>query len=397
MDSAVMPMVTLIEVLDVVETGSRPTGGSDSDSFGVPSLGGENLKLDGTLNLRAVRRISQRHFASMRTGHLKLWDVLINKDGAQTGKVARYFGDYYEAAINEHLFLLRGSDQICQDFLFHVLFSQETQRTIQTLISGSAQPGLNRSFLKMTWIPLPPLEEQRRIAEILDTLDETIQATERVIAKHERIRSGLASDLLNGKASGSATNNTSRGWGMGDWRQSSLSGVAEVLDHRRVPVREEDRPRGSVPYFGANGQQGWIDRPLFDEPLILLAEDGGHFDEFARRPIAYRINGPSWVNNHAHVLRAATGVDQSFLFWSLRNKDIRRWIAGGTRSKLTRGEMEQIEIRVPPLEEQRRIAEILDAADETIKANERQLKKLQRLRSGLADDLLSGRVRTVVE
>ena len=182
---------------------------------------------------------------------------------------------------------------------------------------------------------------------------------------------------------------------MGEWITRSLGDVAEVLDNRRVPVRAEDRPRGSVPYYGANGQQGWIDRPLFDEPLILLAEDGGHFDEFARRPIAYRINGPSWVNNHAHVLRVATGVDQSFLFWSLRNKDIRRWIAVGTRSKLTRGEMEQIEIRVPPLEEQQRIGEILDTLDETIQANKKQLKKLQRLRSGLADDLLSGRVRTV--
>ena len=395
MGDAVMPMVTLDEVLDVVETGSRPNGGTNSDTIGVPSLGGENLKQDGTLDLRAVRRVSHKHFDSMRTGHLELGDVLINKDGAQTGKVARYFSKFQQAAINEHLFLLRGNDKIRQDFLFQVLFSLDTQRTIQRLITGSAQPGLNRSFLKTARIPVPPLEEQRRIAEILDTLDETIQATERVIVKHEAIRSGLASDLLTGKASGSATNNTSRGWGMGDWRQSSLSDVAEILDHRRVPVRVDDRPRGSVPYFGANGQQGWIDRPLFDEPLILLAEDGGHFDEFARRPIAYRINGPSWVNNHAHVLRAATRVDQSFLFWSLRNKDIRRWIAGGTRSKLTRGEMEQIEIRVPPVEEQRRIAEILDEADETIQANEEQLKKLQRLRSGLADDLLSGRVRTV--
>jgi len=56
------------------------------------------------------------------------------------------------------------------------------------------------------------------------------------------------------------------------------------------------------------------------------------------------LTGPSWVNNHAHVLRAACGIDQSFLFWLLRNKDIRQWIAGGTRAKLTRGELEQIEV-----------------------------------------------------
>ena len=166
---------------------------------------------------------------------------------------------------------------------------------------------------------------------------------------------------------------------MTDWSECRLGDLAEVLDSRRVPVRAEDRPRGSVPYYGANGQQGWIDRSLFDEPLVLLAEDGGHFEEFVDRPIAYRIDGPSWVNNHAHVLRAAAGVDQGYLFWSLRNKDIRHWIAGGTRSKLTRREMEQIVITLPPPKEQRRIAEILDMIDETIQTTERVITKSRRL------------------
>ena len=174
-----------------------------------------------------------------------------------------------------------------------------------------------------------------------------------------------------------------------EWQLATLDNLAVIMDNRRVPVREEDRPTGSVPYYGANGQQGWIDRPLFDEPLILLAEDGGHFDEFADRPIAYRIDGPSWVNNHAHVLRAATGVDQNFLYWSLRNKDIRRWISGGTRSKLTRGEMEQVVVPVPPLEEQRRIAEILDTIDETIQATERIIAKRETQLYGLAAYLMS--------
>ena len=170
---------------------------------------------------------------------------------------------------------------------------------------------------------------------------------------------------------------------MREWRVETIQRIAEILDNERVPVREDDRPRGTVPYFGANGRQGWIDKALFNEPLILVAEDGGNFDMFEDRPIAYRIDGPSWVNNHAHVLRAAPGTDQGFLFWSLRNKDIRRWITGGTRSKLNRGELEQVELRVPPLEEQRRIAEILDTIDETIQATERVLAKLEQKRVGV--------------
>jgi hypothetical protein len=66
--------------------------------------------------------------------------------------------------------------------------------------------------------------------------------------------------------------------------------VADFLDSRRRPVKEADRTPGPHPYYGANGQQGTIDAFLFDEPLILLAEDGGHFDE-PERGIAYRISG----------------------------------------------------------------------------------------------------------
>ena len=303
--------------------------------------------------------------------------------------------------VNNHAHVLRAASGVDQSFLFWSLRNKD----IRQWIAGGTRSKLTRGEMEQIIIKIPALAEQRRIAEILDTIDETIQATERVMAKCRSLRAGLASDLLSGRAREAS----SSGWNTSEMRLRSASGslatiewsarrlgeVADILDNRRVPVREEDRPRGSVPYYGANGQQGWIDSALFDEPLILLAEDGGHFDEFEDRPIAYRIEGPSWVNNHAHVLRAASGVDQSFLFWSLRNKDIRRWIAGGTRSKLTRGEMEQIELLVPSLEEQRYIAEVLDAIDASIQDNERRRDKLQQLRAGLANDLLSGRVRTV--
>jgi type I restriction enzyme S subunit len=70
-----------------------------------------------------------------------------------------------------------------------------------------------------------------------------------------------------------------------------LGEIAEFLDHKRRPVKESERLPGPFLYYGANGQQGTIDAYLFDEPLILLAEDGGFF-ETPERGIAYRIVGP---------------------------------------------------------------------------------------------------------
>ena len=171
----------------------------------------------------------------------------------------------------------------------------------------------------------------------------------------------------------------------------TLDSVADVLDHFRAPINSEARSfrLGVVPYYGANGQQGWIDKHLTNEPLILLAEDGGNFDEYATRPIAYKIDGPAWVNNHAHILRAKQGNSQSFIYWSIAHKDIRRFIAGGTRTKLTQGELRRIEIGAPKLEEQTLIAKILDTLDTTIRQTEALIEKLKQVKQGLLHDLLT--------
>lgn len=70
---------------------------------------------------------------------------------------------------------------------------------------------------------------------------------------------------------------------MSSWTNKSIDDSCEILDSLRVPVNEEERQArlGEFPYFGANGIQGYIDNYLFDEHLILIAEDGGNFETFA--------------------------------------------------------------------------------------------------------------------
>lgn len=141
-----------------------------------------------------------------------------------------------------------------------------------------------------------------------------------------------------------------------------LGEVVEFLDNMRKPVTESDRKAGAFPYFGANGQQGTIDDFIFDEPLVLLAEDGGHFGN-PERGIAYRVSGKTWVNNHAHVLRPRKGLELDFLCRVLENYDVTPFVTGTTRGKLTKGGASEIPIPLPPVSEQRRIAAILDQAD----------------------------------
>lgn len=148
------------------------------------------------------------------------------------------------------------------------------------------------------------------------------------------------------------------------WRLQRLDEVCEFLDSRRQPVKEPDRrlriagksESELYPYYGANGQAGWIDDYLFDEPIILLAEDGGAFGS-ASRPIAYAVEGRCWVNNHAHVLRPREGVDFDFCLYSLAIRpDVGELVTGNTRPKLNQAIAASIPITLPPLAEQKRIA-----------------------------------------
>lgn len=190
---------------------------------------------------------------------------------------------------------------------------------------------------------------------------------------------------------------------MKDWVTKTISECCEILDNKRIPLNEETRAKipGTIPYYGANGVQGYIDKYLFDEDLILIAEDGGYFDEYATRPIAYRVSGKSWVNNHAHVLRAKAEYDQSYIFYSLVHKNILKFILGGTRAKLNQSELRSIEISLPTRKpEQSAIARILSTVDKAIEKTEQLIAKYERIKTGLMQDLLTkgideqGRIRS---
>ncbi|HNV71356.1 MAG TPA: restriction endonuclease subunit S, partial [Candidatus Ozemobacteraceae bacterium] len=111
------------------------------------------------------------------------------------------------------------------------------------------------------------------------------------------------------------------------WLEVKLEDVIEILDHRREPVNSTERESriGNVPYYGATGQVGWIDDYLFNEDLILLGEDGAPFLD-SKKSVAYQIHGKSWINNHAHVLRAIAGCPNAFFAHQLNTVDYRPFV-----------------------------------------------------------------------
>ena len=157
-----------------------------------------------------------------------------------------------------------------------------------------------------------------------------------------------------------------------------LGDICEILDSKRIPITASNRKAGIYPYYGANGIQDYVDDYIFDDELVLLAEDGGYFGSIDK-PIAYRVSGKCWVNNHAHVLKPKAILDVDYLCYSLMFRDVSNIVNGATRQKLTQADMREIEIPLLTLGEQLAIVEKLNKIFALISLRKQQLSKLDEL------------------
>src|SRR5262249_48169944 len=169
------------------------------------------------------------------------------------------------------------------------------------------------------------------------------------------------------------------------WVHVTVDQVADCLDHQRVPVNKKDRQKrqGDIPYYGANGLVGYIDNYIFDESLVLVVEDETFLGR--QKPFSYKITGRSWVNNHAHVLRATAATTTDFLNFVLMFYNFVPMTTGTTgRRKLTKKALMGATLKLPPVVEQCRIVaeverrlSIIDELEAVIATN---LKRADRLR-----------------
>jgi type I restriction enzyme S subunit len=186
------------------------------------------------------------------------------------------------------------------------------------------------------------------------------------------------------------------------WVVAELRDVVDVANSEREPINATERaarivgkpPSSLFRYYGATGQVGWIDSYRSEGERVLLGEDGAPFlDPFKEK--AYVADGRFWVNNHAHVLRGASGhVDNRFLCHFLNTVDYQPFVSGSTRLKLTSSAMGRIPVVLPPTSEQRRIVDrleqLLSDLDAGVAELETAQKKLARYRQSLLKAAVEG-------
>jgi len=352
---------------------------------------GMNFK-HGEIRWEEVYHIPPKRYEEDTAIQIKTDDVLMTKDGT-IGKLLYVDSIPHpgKASLNSHLLVFRPLDnQYVPKFLFYQLHSKAFTEYIELNKSGSTFFGLTQEATGNYKTFLPPLPEQHAIAKALGDVDVLLVALEKLIAKKCDLKQAAMQQLLTGQKRLPGFH--------GEWEVKMLQEITDCFDNVRVPLNEaqRERMRGDYPYCGANGVLDFVDGYVIDDDIILIAEDGGYFDEYAYRPIAYRMIGKCWVNNHAHILKAKPGFDQGFVFYSLVHKNILNFLASGTRAKLNRSEMNKIEVRLPCDEpEQAEISGVLSDMDAEIGALKQRLAKTRALKQGMMQELLTGKTRLI--
>ncbi len=289
-------------------------------------------------------------------------------------------------------------------FLIHYLLSDAAERQARRLEVGSNYPAVTERDVALLEIPQFPLEEQRRIAEILDTIDETIQATERVIAKRTATLDGLV-EALAGRSNQVATahrplgellqlrmdyrGRTPKKLGM-DWGDGEIP----ALSANNVQMGRIDF--GKECYLGSDDlYQRWMTQGDLERGDLLITMEAP-LGNIARVPDDHRYI----LSQRVVLLRFTPALLlNDFAYWYLRGEsfqsELRRRSTGTTATGIRRAELERIEIPLVDLPQQEAVADSLSVQEEAISREQGLLRKLDETRTGLATDLLSGRVRTV--
>jgi len=277
-----------------------------------------------------------------------------------------------DVSINQDLKAVYPINELRKHFLFY--WFQSKKKYIARLGSGSTVDGISQDELKNIDFSLPPLSEQEKIVEALETWDEYLEKLTEAIKLKKKVKNGLMQALLSGKT---------RLAGFSEkWKIVKLEEILKIgngKDYKHLSP-------GAIPVFGTGGLMLHVDKPLYSGKTVFIGRKGT-----IDKPFFY--NGPFWTVDtlfYTHSFKNTLPEFVHILFqkidWKIYNE------ASGVPS-LSKKNIEKIEIHLPPLPEQTAIAQILTTADQEIEALEKKKELVENQKKFLLKNLITGKIR----
>ncbi|WP_077210397.1 restriction endonuclease subunit S [Bacillus dakarensis] len=384
-----------------------------TDDGEIIALRALNLK-NGKLKLDDIKKICRDISTKLPRSQLRSGDLLFSYVGTIGEMAIIEENDKYHLAPNVAKLTCKLND-ITPKYLLYYLLSYYGKKEINKYLTTTSQPALSMSNIRALKVIVPPLDEQQKIAEILSTVDEQIENTEKLIKSTKELKKGLMQQLL------------TKGIGHKEFKDTEIG---------RIPIEWEVTTVGSLASFIGSGITPKGGRSVYqNEGVLFIRSQNVHFLGIRLEDIAYisdeidgkmkrtrvfendvllNITGASIgrctvvpfgfpranVNQHVCIIRAKKELYpyflNSYLSSPLGQQQIFKQQLGQTREGLNFQQIREFKIVVPSIIEQQKIAEILSSVDDEIESYEQQKAKYTELKKGLMQQLLTGRIRVTV-
>lgn len=365
---------------------------------GTPIITVEHIGLDGRIRHESVPQVGRADRDRLARFALDEGDLVFSRVGA-IDRCARVSEAEQGWLFSGRLLRVRPrADQVDSRFLRAFLSHETSRRWIKNHAVGSTMACLNTTILENVPVALPPLGKQRRVAEILDAADESIRSTERLIDKLERTQEGLSLNLL--------TDNHG-------WEYARLRELLTEKPRNGYSPKEAESYTGTLMLgLGCLTPRGFEPRqlkygPVFDPRIerALLSDGDLLMSRANTRELVGMVGRFQDVGTRCIYpdlmmrLRPNALVRADFLELLLRSPFVRRQIqahAVGTSEsmvKISSATVLRLEMKIPSLAEQDLILSALSSSNMQLHAVRQKLGKLRKLKQGLMDDLLTGKVR----
>ena len=261
------------------------------------------------------------------------------------------------------------------DFLYYLLTQNTLVEALHAIAeqSTSAYPSIKTSDIENLEIEIPDILTQKKIANILNSLDGKVTQNNEINKNLEQQAKALYKNWFFDFSPFSSDGNLPDGWRLG-----TVGDIIQLHDSKRVPLSgaERDKMAKVYPYYGAASRMDYVDSYLFDGIYLLLGEDGTVVDSLGF-PILQYVYGQFWVNNHAHIITGKEGfsVEELYLLFSLTN--IKSIVTGAVQQKVSQQNLKKVPAIIPS-------KEALDAFDEIIQPVFTQIRNLRDENANLA-------------
>ena len=296
----------------------------------------------------------------------------------------------------------------CPQYATYLLKSYDNQKVFHALGRG-LRCMLSYDILKREKVLYPPLYVQQKIADYLDkkcaAVDRLIENQRAQIEKLKEYKQSVITEtVIRGLDPSAPMRDSGVEW-IGNicerFELRHLKEVAQILDEYRKPITADLRNQDAeilYDYYGASGVIDKIDGYTIDDHVMLIGEDGANL-KMRNLPLMYEVNGKAWINNHAHILKPYLNMDFYYLFYCLESLDINPYITGSAQPKLSQENLKNIQLPVPPIEEQRQIADYLDKKcaeiDKLIAIKQQKIETLTEYKKSLIYEYVTGKKEVV--